>query len=184
MALDKKSNLVEEAQGNLIELFRESKSVNDLVGIFVKQAQDLENSAFEILEDTTVSNAVGVQLDVIGKIVGEPRNGRDDANYRIGIQTRILLNKSSGTIEDLLGLVATFLSSPDVELQEIFPAAIYLNIVTELDVGSINLSNLITILQSAKAAGVLLQIQVNPVGSFRFDTPGFGFDQGLFAGVF
>jgi hypothetical protein len=52
--------------------------------------------------------ASGVWLDYLGEIVGEPRKGRLDADYRRYIRIRILVNRSEGKLGDFyaIGLLA------------------------------------------------------------------------------
>lgn len=63
---------------------------------------------FQVLEDTIqasivglrVNDAVGAQLRILGKIVGEPYAGQDDDTYRRFVRARIATNNSDGLIED------------------------------------------------------------------------------------
>ena len=69
------------------------------------------------LQQRVVGVAVGAQLDVLGRIVGEARLGDPDANYRLRIKAGILLNVSSGTPEELLAifrLLTSDLPSPSI----------------------------------------------------------------------
>ena len=71
----------------------------ELLGV---QVQEVEDAVYQILTDTVLETAEGAQLDGLGEIVGEERAGRDDATYRIAIRTRIAINLSEGTIENIM----------------------------------------------------------------------------------
>lgn len=64
--------------------------------------QRFENAAIQVLLGYNPDTAVGVQLDVLGKIVGQPRLGLADNVYRRYIKARIATNRSSGKREELI----------------------------------------------------------------------------------
>lgn len=53
-----------------------------------------------------VLDAEGARLDTLGKLVGEPRGGRDDAAYRVALKLRIRVNRSLGRVSDIFEIVA------------------------------------------------------------------------------
>lgn len=65
------------------------------------QFQDLEDAGQTLLTMLDIEASEGVQLDVIGRIVGQPRNGVDDPTYRLYLSARVLANRSTGTVEDI-----------------------------------------------------------------------------------
>lgn len=71
---------------------------NDVLG---PQFQDLEDAAQTLLTMLDIEASEGVQLDVIGRLVGQPRNGVDDPTYRLYLSARVLANKSTGTVDDI-----------------------------------------------------------------------------------
>jgi hypothetical protein len=170
-------NRVSEAQGNLIDQFRNHVNIDAFVKAFAQQSQDLETAAFEVLEDTLLTTSVGTQLDNIGSVVGVERGGKNDADYRIRILAQILLNKSSGTIPEML-VLATLLGATSVELIEVFPAKIEIEVCDTLPNGD----EIGAVLVLAKAAGVGFKFQwFDSAIPFTFDTAGQGFDQGELA---
>lgn len=65
--------------------------------------QDLEDANQQLLVERRIDTAVGVQLDIIGKLVGCAREGvTDDEIYRRRIRATVCVNKSDGIIEDIL----------------------------------------------------------------------------------
>jgi hypothetical protein len=65
------------------------------------QFDDLEQAGQTLLTLLDIDESEGVQLDTIGRVVGQSRNGVDDDTYRLYLSARILANKSTGTVEDI-----------------------------------------------------------------------------------
>lgn len=184
MTLTKKINHVTEAISNLIEQFKNKTNWPKVLTAFIQQIQDLEDMHFELIEIPDLESGIGVQLDVIGRIVDEDRKGRSDADYRIAIRGRILVNKSEGTPIDILDLLE-ILSGAGIELTEYPPASYVAYLLAELaseDEGE----QIAVLMKDATAAGVngSLVYSSDPVSErFQFDTSGQGFDQGKYVGV-
>lgn len=68
--------------------------------------QELENAFWQILVSGYLDQAFGFSLDVLGRIVGEERQSATDPDYRVRIRARVLINRSFGLPEDLLGICA------------------------------------------------------------------------------
>lgn len=66
-------------------------------------AQEMENTAIDLIVSTTLDNAEGEHLEQWGEIVGEPRGSLlDDEDYRRIISARILANKSTSTVDEVI----------------------------------------------------------------------------------
>lgn len=77
--------------------------------VWAPQMDQLEAAAQSLLTLPSIDDSSGFQLDVIGKIVGQPRAGLDDPTYRLILRGKIRANRSQGTPEDLYAvLVAAF----------------------------------------------------------------------------
>jgi hypothetical protein len=172
-----KTDLVGEAQGNLIEQFRDQPNIEAVLEALVTQCQGIEDVGFEIITETVISTAVGAQLDGLGDLVGIERGGSNDNEFRTRIHAQILVNKSNGTISELLEIIV-LLGGTSIVLSEVPPAKIEI-IVNGILTGGITAA---TAANEARAAGVGLgftwHISTNP---FTFDTAGKGFDQGELA---
>ncbi len=156
---------VARALSRLAQQYRGKPRLAGMVIVLAKQIQEIEDMLFSIL-DETVDHAVGAQLDVLGRIVGEERLGDSDANYRLRIKAGILLNVSSGTPEELLAifrLLTSDLPGAVVQFEEQYPAALVVRI---LRVTIASPSTFAGILQAAKDAGVraLLELSGAPSG--------------------
>jgi len=158
MTLTKKTNHIVEAISNLIfEFQEESPKLHALVASYVDQIQDLENVAFELLEDRSLDTAEGEQLDGLGQIVGLERGGLDDDEYRLRLRVQIKLNLSAGTIENVIE-VAFLITDEPVLLVESYPATILITIV------NVTTDPLLVrrIINEARSAGVATQLIYSP----------------------
>lgn len=89
------------------------KLVVAIVGMF----QPLLDTLYAMLTERRLDTAVGAQLDVLGKLVGEDRDGLDDATYRRYIRARVATNKSDGLIKDLIKITRLLLDDPDAYIR-------------------------------------------------------------------
>ena len=116
----------------LAEEFRKPR-ISAIIRGEAAQYQAIENAYWQLLTEFGVETAIGWALDVLGKIVGEPRQGALDADYRLRVRARIRVNRSDGTIEDILDVVrlligSVLLPSAAIKLTEFYPAAFVLRI--------------------------------------------------------
>ena len=116
----------------LAEEFRKPRIMSILRGE-AAQYQAIEDAYWQILTEFGVDTAVGWALDVLGRIVGEPRQGALDNDYRLRVRARIRVNRSDGTIEDVIEVVrlligSALLPSATIKLTEFYPAAFVLRI--------------------------------------------------------
>lgn len=151
-------NLVERAFRRLISYFRKPRNRAFLTGV-VGEVQELEDSAWSLYYNMRLDNAVGVNLDVIGRRVGEKRLGRADDDYRAAIRTRILVNNSDGRIEQLIAIVRSLLPNTSVQIAEYWPPALSFSVE---DLGPVSFSTMYRMLRQAKAAGVRLEFTSGP----------------------
>lgn len=95
------SDWASRLRGRLYTQFRNKVTWEKWVTLLARQAQDLENAGQTLFSLLDIDNSEGVQLDTIGRIVGQERLGFDDVGYRLLLRARIISNKSTGTTEDL-----------------------------------------------------------------------------------
>ena len=185
MTLSFKLNHVDEAIAHLLQQFKGLTNWPKVLTAFVEQVQDLENMFEDLLAIPDLDTATGEQLEVLGRIVGEARQGRSDADYLIGIRGRILVNKSEGTPVDIIELLTTISDGNTVELIEYFPAAYTARLETAV-ASEDEAARFAVLMRAATAAGVGAQLlYAGDVDStrFKFDTSGQGFDEGEYTGV-
>ena len=120
----------EEAISHIIEYIKHGPRNQKVLSSTMTQAQELETvlwymkTAFDL---TGTSGPAGEQLDFIGRLVGEGRQGRDDTAYLQAIRVRILVNSSDGTTEEILAILLAI--NPSITLSsfhESLPAGLYI----------------------------------------------------------
>lgn len=79
------------------------KNFEKLVRALTTPIQDAENLLQAMYTERWVTTAVGAQLDLVGGLVGRPRQGvADDEIYRRYCRAQIAANKSDGLTEDII----------------------------------------------------------------------------------
>lgn len=81
--------------------FQDKPQLAGLLADIAPAAQELETAFAALVLERTIDAAVGAQLDVIGRIVGQDREGLSDELYRRYIRARIRATRSNGTRADL-----------------------------------------------------------------------------------
>lgn len=176
---------VAEALDRLPQQFKTDPSTVALLESLVRPCQSLETALQDMLVDRAVDTAVGAQLDIIGKLVGQARSGQSDAEFRRFIRARIKTNRSRGVVSDLITIARLILNEPaahvHVESQAVAGVVIR---VDDLAVDEEMADDLITFLRVAVSAGVRIILESSPAdsdGTFTLDD-GPGFDSG-YAGI-
>lgn len=80
-----------------------------LIQPYLEEIQKLEDAIDEVIVLRWLAYAEGVQLDKLGELVQFPRGTLNDAAYLRGIRAKILVNRSEGTIPDLIGILRALL---------------------------------------------------------------------------
>lgn len=77
--------------------------------VIAPQVQDLEDAQQSLLTITSIDDSEGINLQVIGRRVGQLWKGESDPDYRLLLRARVKANNSSGTPEDIYAVfVALF----------------------------------------------------------------------------
>lgn len=165
-----------QAVGNLLSQFRNSDRLKELIGIFAAEIQSLENLFHELYDECTLDTAVGVQLDMEGKIVGWPRMGLGDDDYRAMIKVGIVINQTDGD-----AVTATYIISKLVGVAVHYRWCGMAHCSFEWEKAAHSSADTQTLIQSILdkilVAGVSAHCVEGITDSFRFDN-GPGFDQG------
>jgi hypothetical protein len=163
----------------MMEQYKNRPNFVALITTFVTQIQNLENAIFSIDYGRSIAGAVGVQLDLLGTIVDEARNGLSDTEYRLFLLGKIGENSSNATADNVSQVLANLLGSNQVQEQDLYPAGVGLLGAGSLDPSLINL--VYSLVQGSLAAGVRLEFleTYDPSQAFAFaglydDALGFG----------
>lgn len=76
-----------------------------LLRAMLQRVQELEDVAWDVMTRYTVDEADTARLDVIGRVVGQPRFWGDDDTYRWVIRAKIRANRSRGLVDDIIQVI-------------------------------------------------------------------------------
>lgn len=94
-----------EAAKRTIERWKDKAVFAAIRDVIAEEAQELENVLWNVYLSRFIDDAYGESLNILGRIVGEPRNEHDDPSYRVRIRARIRVNQSFGTPNDILAVL-------------------------------------------------------------------------------
>lgn len=152
-----------------IEYWKNKPVFCALRDIIADEIQELENVVWDVRASKFIDRAFGESLDIIGRFVGEARNGSDDATYRVRLKVRERINRSEGKSTDilaiftLLGLSATITATP--------PASFLVTVATTPTPAQE--AEIPALVAQARAAGVNGQVSMPAAGTtgFRWGDP-------------
>jgi hypothetical protein len=116
MATEHVTDHADRAVARLRQQYKDKTNIEAWLRILVAPIQRLEDALWQLLTMRGIDEAEGVQLDALGKIVGQPRDGRSDSVYRRFIRARIATNKSNGAFENILTVTRLVLDDDDITL--------------------------------------------------------------------
>lgn len=153
---------------------RDKTRTSAFVSALAAPAQDTETALWALLTERSVDVAVGAQLDRLGVVVGEPRNGEtDDDVYRRRIRARISANESRGTAADIIRVARALVydDAAQIVITPGYPAAYSVEIAgvaVDEEVAAVAAP----MLRDATSAGVRVILEYSPVApeeAFTFD---------------
>jgi hypothetical protein len=105
--LPKVTNHARRAILSLNPVFWGKPRIASLVWALTSEVQELEDAIFSVILLRMVDNAGDVQLEVLGRVVGQPNVGGFDTElYRALIRAKIRTNRSHGSLKDILETLA------------------------------------------------------------------------------
>lgn len=153
---------LESGLEKLIDYWADKPVVVNLLKSFLENLQLVEDVYQDLNDNRSVTTAIGVQLDNIGTIVGEARQGLDDDAYRRAINLRIGISNSDGTEPVVVPLIKQITNADSVAMTEEFPAGVRCTIIgSDLEFGSNEIEDINTLF----AAGILLTITGSVTGA-------------------
>jgi hypothetical protein len=152
-------NVVDEGLDLVIERFKNKPIFTAFLRIVLARMQHITDTVWNLYAGSWLDNAFGLQLDNLGDIVGETRQGRDDTVYRPWIRARILANRSSGKQQELLKILRVIIGdAPGVTYTPDPPANFEIAISGMSHAGDLA-RTLRVILNEARAAGVGMRLR-------------------------
>lgn len=168
----------QRAISRLAEQLRGKPKLEGFIATKANRTQAIEDAMWQLIVLRSVETASGAQLDMLGRIVGQPRNALNDDIYRLHIKAKIRLNATSGTMEEILSIFSLLIPDATLSIIEYFPASFVLRI-SDFLMPEEQATFMNSFLQRAKAGGVRAILEYflsEDEDSFSFaDGPGAGF---------
>jgi hypothetical protein len=182
------------AEVRIVDQWRKPKIIA-LVRALVSGCQSVEEALQQLLLLRNIDDGEGSQLDVLGRIVGQARNGLSDADYRNYLRARIATNRSRGVVEDIIRIVRLLINNDPaatirVESQGIATCVVKIEGITITSaLADVIISFLRTNVSAGTRAGggsagvrfILEWAESAQANLFQYDD-GPGYDQGNYAG--
>lgn len=148
------------ALSRLRSQFADKPAIRAWVCALATPAQAIEDALQDLLSNRAIDTGEGVQLNIIGKIVGQSRNGLSDDGYRPYLRARIATNRSRGITEDLIKIARLLINDAlaSVVIDNSGTAAVDVRIATVVLTEAIKQA-LLTFLQQGASAGVRVLLE-------------------------
>jgi len=185
MSIIKITDHTTEALNRLIQQYKNKPNIENFLKVYLEQVQELETMFCELLEDTNIFTAIGEQLDGLGEILGQPRNGLSDAVYRIRLFVKIGKNISEGEINRVASVFRILTQSAYVHLIVLNDAEIQLQGTTSIGATRDEINFIFRNMQEVVAGGVRISyiLCADENVSFAYSgtntsAPALGYDDG------
>ena len=168
-------NLSDEAQKLLLFQFKDSPKLVGLIRTLVAPLQSVADNFERLSDGAYVREASRSTLDIIARLVGQPRKDMQDDSLRLWIKLRIMLNRSQGTAEDLLDILALlFAKKSQVLINELKPNDVMITFLAKIS----SPKTLFAIIRAALPLGTRSHfVRAEHQRSFRFDQNSFHLSQ-------
>lgn len=148
-------------------------------------AQAAEDLIFDLTVSRTVQIASGRMLDQWGAIVGQPRGGMSDRDYRRFIFARALANRSRGSADEMIAIFELATDAERVIAEELHPATVRLTAIRQAWMDDRVSRATYRIMRDAKRLGISLVLVEAVPDAFGFDgdDEARGYDEGLLSRI-
>jgi len=153
-----KTDIVTQTLKTMLSQFYGMPVMTEYVKSFAIQLQELEVVFVQLWVYRTIDYAVGAQLDMLGAILGESRKSRTDDDYRGALRTRILVNRSFATVEEILKVMVSIEDNREYILRDLGQASFELELINSIATTDVSYSVYNQILQLIKAGGVRAEL--------------------------
>lgn len=149
-----------QAIARLHEFHKDKTNILAFINAIIDPHQDIEDAMWQLFTERTIDTAIGQQLDDIGKIVGQPRNGLNDDDYRRHIRAKISVSQSNGRVLDVINVSRLIIDEAltAIEIDQIGAAAVEVILTGTLVTDAI-VDFLIAFLRDTVAGGVRIILQ-------------------------
>lgn len=124
----------DDALDRLLEQYKGKPQIEGVISSITAQIQDMENVAYSLIVGRAIATAEGVQLDLIGTIVGLARvSGQSDDTYRTLLYVKIGTNTSQGAPPKIISIYKLLTGASVVFYQNLTRASILLAVDIDID---------------------------------------------------
>ncbi len=143
----------------LLAQFRGKPRLEAVLCALLRGVQELDDATWQVLTETWLDTAVGVQLETLGDIVDLPRRGWSDEVYRTLLRAQVLVLRSSGTWPELLRVLEVIgVTLTVTRVSEPYPAAAVVALGEPFGV-SITSADAFGLLDRARPGGVRFDLE-------------------------
>ena len=117
----------------------------------------MENTYIDLQLKRFITTATGYTLDLIGDIVGDLRDFRNDDYYRTSIFTKGVTNNGGGTPEDIISAIRILYKTRKIEYTELHPSyfSLFIHVYEAINPDDKQrLTNIRSLVRSIAPAGV------------------------------
>lgn len=142
----------------------DERNIVKLLRVWLSGAAGLEFALQQLFSERSIDTAIGEQLNTLGQLVGQKRNGLDDDTYRRYIRARVSANRSRGNAPDVIAVADLVVYDDDAYLhvKRQYNAS-YHFVVEDIIVYEATLNDaLIEFLRASSAAGVRVMLETWP----------------------
>lgn len=151
----------DQGVAKFLEQFKDKAALDGLARSYLNRVQELEDAIWEVILIRGVDFSEGVNLDALGQIVGRPRLGLGDVDYRVALRAQIRINRSSGTPEDMIAVTGLSITAGEsFTFAEAYPATVVIEVLGQ---AIFNMLVLLDNLLRTKAGGVRLILEYSTV---------------------
>lgn len=181
-------NYVAAALSRLITQYKTAINLQNLLTAIVQPLDGIEGALTEMNTLRYLPDAVGAQLDLIGRIVGLPRPpGLSDEQYLLELYGQIKINTSQGQPEQAIQVFQLFTGATQVRLFEWYPARVQIQ-SAYIPPDQAAVDTIIAAVDATLPAGVATEGFVSydastPFGYAGVLTPGSGYTTGKYANL-
>jgi hypothetical protein len=169
---------VTRAWGFVVSQFSRARNLRALVEALAQEVQIAEDALQDLIYGLRLDSATDAQLDLLGSLFGEPREGLPDLIYRRFIGARLVIRLSQGT-PDTVTTVASRLIGVPVEYRPAYPAGYRLQYTLPVPLDPNLRARILARIIEATPAGVGVElIESTTPTPFTFGVSGLGFNQG------
>lgn len=144
----------ERAAADVITPLKRKPRFRAFLDALMVGVQRLEDECFDLIVGRALDVAYGDALEQWGALVGEPRLGLGDDAYRRFLLARIRVNRSRGTVDDLVAIYKLVMDTEQVEYYAHYPAGFRLHAWRQTYLSDAEVRRVLRTMEQAKPAGV------------------------------